>query len=99
VKPNQRQEEGHSTHGLALCDLDHTLVPLDSDQEWNRFLVTATNAFLTQPIARATGSTPFWQLILRLMVMHRTGVKQVHVRVCQASGKARLFIPKRGSLR
>ncbi|RKF48347.1 HAD family phosphatase [Paraburkholderia fungorum] len=24
---------------LALFDLDHTLLPLDSDQEWNRFLV------------------------------------------------------------
>lgn len=24
---------------LVLFDLDHTLIPLDSDQEWNRFLV------------------------------------------------------------
>jgi HAD superfamily hydrolase (TIGR01490 family) len=36
---NGHQEGSHLTRDLALFDLDHTLLPLDSDQEWNRFLV------------------------------------------------------------
>ena len=28
----------NSFKNLALFDLDHTLIPLDSDQEWGRFI-------------------------------------------------------------